>query len=63
MFELVSNRPEIAPVAFRFLDSLREDGHVNMFGAAPILADAFMLSKQEARVVLEAWMRSKQEAK
>jgi hypothetical protein len=50
-------------VAFRFLDSLREDGHVNMFGAAPILADAFMLSKQEARVVLEAWMRSKQEAK
>ncbi len=62
MSELVSNRPAIAPAAFRFLDSLREGGRVNMFGAAPILADAFMLSKHEARVVLEAWMRSKQEA-
>ena len=62
MTELVNNRPEIAPVAFRFLDSLREDGSVNMFGAAPILADAFMLSKQEARAVIEAWMRSKMEA-
>ena len=26
---------------FEFLDSLRESGQINMFGAAPVLVDVF----------------------
>jgi hypothetical protein len=46
------------PAAFRYLDSLRESGRINMFGSAPYLAEAFGLSKNEAREVLRQWMES-----
>jgi hypothetical protein len=39
-----------------FLDCLRESGSVNMFGAAPYVAEAFGVSKQEAREFLKNWM-------
>jgi hypothetical protein len=43
---------------FRYLDELRESGITNMFGAAPYLAYAFDLDRQEARKVLAEWMRT-----
>lgn len=49
---------EQRPAAFLFLDRLRESGSINMFGAAPYLAEAFGLSKREAREVLRQWMES-----
>lgn len=49
-----SNRP----ATFLFLDSLRKSGRINMFGAAPYLAEAFGLTKSEAREVLRQWMES-----
>ena len=39
---------------FDFLDSLRESGQINMFGAAPVLVDVFEINKFEAREVLAA---------
>lgn len=42
---------------FEYLDKLRENGDVNMFGATPYLSRQFpQLSKQEARDVLKEWM-------
>lgn len=41
---------------FEFLDDLRDSGEVNMFGARPILADAFNLDKKESGEILKAWM-------
>ena len=46
---------------FDFLDSLRESGQINMFGAAPFLVDVFGINKFEAREVLAAWMKSKEQ--
>ena len=46
------------PVYFRFLDSLRESGAINMWGAAPVLAEAFGLTKPQAREVTAAWMKT-----
>ena len=43
---------------FQFLENLRESGVTNMFGAAPYLANAFSLSKSEARDILLKWMES-----
>jgi hypothetical protein len=43
---------------FEYLDLLRESGVTNMFGAAPYLAEAFDLSKSEARSILAEWMNS-----
>lgn len=43
---------------FEFLDALRSGGSMNMFGAAPVLADAYDLSRDDARTVLKAWMDS-----
>jgi len=39
-----------------FLDSIRESGAINMFGAAPYVAEAFGVSRQEAREFLKNWM-------
>ena len=39
-----------------FLDDLRESGSINMFGAAPYVADAFGVSKYEARDLVIKWM-------
>jgi hypothetical protein len=41
---------------FVFLDQVREDGKINMFGAAPVLAEVFGLEKREARDILFQWM-------
>jgi predicted aconitase len=43
---------------FQFLDTLRESGITNMFGATPYLIDEFGLSKSEARDILVSWMES-----
>ena len=45
-------------VYFEYLDALRESAITNMFGAAPYLANAFDLSKQEAREILKEWMET-----
>jgi len=41
---------------FAFLDTLRESGQINMFGAPSVLADMFGISKYEARDIVSAWM-------
>lgn len=39
-----------------FLDSLRESGVTNMFGAAPYLREEFGLTGEESREILQEWM-------
>jgi hypothetical protein len=52
-------RPEfVTDEHLRFLDALRESGEINMFGAAPYIADVFDLSNQEARKILAFWMQT-----
>lgn len=41
---------------FRYLDTLRDSGVTNMFGAAPYLEEAFELDKRQAKKYLTAWM-------
>lgn len=41
---------------FAFLDIIRESGQINMFGAAPVLAETYGLDKREARDILFQWM-------
>jgi hypothetical protein len=43
---------------FQYLDMLRESGKINMFGAAPHLAEAYELTRQEARAILLEWMQT-----
>ena len=40
---------------FKWLDDLRSSGDMNMFGAAPYLADAFGLEKSAARKIVQQW--------
>ena len=40
----------------RYLERLRRNGSVNMFGAAPYLKEAFDLRDGEARAILREWM-------
>lgn len=40
---------------FEYLDELRKSGRVNMFGAAPHLADEFDIELKEARSILMKW--------
>jgi len=42
---------------FEFLDSLRESGEINMFGAPSVLQSVFDLSKYEARDIVAEWMK------
>lgn len=42
---------------FEFLDSLRDGGEINMFGAPRVLQEMFDLSKWEARDIVAAWMK------
>jgi len=42
---------------FEYLSELRDSGAVNMFGAAPYLAEEFGLDRREAKQVLLEWMR------
>jgi hypothetical protein len=41
-----------------YLDSLRESGITNMFGAAQYLTKAFPINIKEARIVLKYWMET-----
>ena len=41
-----------------FLENLRRSGAVNMFGAAPVLAEYFDIDEKEARKILGDWMRN-----
>ena len=44
---------------FTYLNSLRESGAINMYGAAPYLASDFQeLTQSEATAVLKDWMNS-----
>ena len=43
---------------FKYLDSLRDTGLVNMFGAGEYLENDFELTKKEAREILAEWMRT-----
>jgi hypothetical protein len=41
-----------------FLDSIRESGAINMFGAAPYVAEAFGVDRHEARDLVINWMET-----
>jgi hypothetical protein len=43
---------------FDYLDTLRETGVVNMFGAAPVLQEAFDMTRADARAILKEWMEN-----
>lgn len=43
---------------FCFLDTIRDSGQINMFGAAIPLSEMYGIPKAEARKHLAAWMRS-----
>lgn len=47
--------PEQVHEMFVWLDDLRASGAVNMFGASPLLAQAFSIDKTLARQVWAAW--------
>jgi hypothetical protein len=44
--------------AFAFLDTLREFGNVNMFGAAPYVAEELGHDKATSRELVSMWMNS-----
>jgi hypothetical protein len=48
---------------YAYLDTLRESGETNMFGASSYLMAEFGLDKHSARSILSAWMKSKEEVK
>jgi len=48
---------EVVREEFEYLTELRDCGTVNMFGAAPYLAEEFGLDQREAKRVLFEWMR------
>ena len=53
------SRPEfVTDEHLQFLDQLRESGEINMFGAAPYIAEFFDLPMQQARKVLTYWMQT-----
>lgn len=43
---------------FDYLDTLRETGVTNMFGASPYLQQAFDIDRNEAKSVLLEWMKT-----
>lgn len=45
-------RPE-----FIFLNRLREDGSINMFGASQVIAEVFDVNRREASKILTEWMQ------
>jgi hypothetical protein len=46
---------------FEYLNTLRESGVTNMFGASPCLQQAFGIDKNEAKTILASWMKSFEE--
>lgn len=52
-------RPEfVADEHLRYLDTLRESGVTNMFGAAPYLVEEFGIDLSIARKILAYWMKT-----
>ncbi len=45
---------------FEYLDTLRESGVTNMFGAGQYLEQAFDIDRREAKTVLLEWMNQYQ---
>ena len=43
---------------FKFLNSLRKSGVIDMFGAGSYLREQFDLSKKEARFIMLEWMQN-----
>ena len=43
---------------FEYLDTLRESGVTNMFGAGQYLQQAFDIDKREAKNILLEWMNT-----
>lgn len=43
---------------FEYLDELRESGTINMFGAAPYLADHFGMDMKYAREIFHDWAKT-----
>ena len=43
---------------FEYLDTLRETGVTNMFGASPYLQQAFGIERREAKTILLEWMKN-----
>lgn len=43
---------------FDYLDTLRETGVTNMFGASPYLQQAFGIERREAKNILTEWMKT-----
>lgn len=57
----MSNMSDMAIMAeevFPFLDSLRESGKINMFGAPAVVQEVFGLYNDEARFLVSEWMRT-----
>lgn len=49
---------EIKPEAFEFLEQLRSSGQVNMWGAAPYVAEEFEIDIKMARNLFTEWTKS-----
>ena len=47
---------------FKFLDSVRESGAINMFGAGQFISEMFDTDQQESKRLLLAWMKQFQRA-
>lgn len=43
---------------FEYLDSVRDSGVINMFGAGPYVQEEFGLSKDEAKDIVIEWMET-----
>lgn len=43
---------------YRFLESVRQTGKINMWGASLVLEDVFDLSRSEASTILTNWMHN-----
>ena len=44
-----------------YLDALREEGSINMFGAPPYLVEEFGVNRHEAKNLLLTWMKTFEE--
>jgi hypothetical protein len=55
------NNQEIRP-EFEYLNMVRDNGGMNMFGVTPYLAEEFGLDRREAKQVLLEWMQWVQNA-
>ena len=58
MSESVEQPECVEDEMLEFLDNLREEGAVNMCGAAYDLRMEFWLDKRESRAVLKYWMKT-----